>query len=61
MQEPGDRQKMDKKAGKNGEYLAIKLLADAYETGVLGFRVNSKQAKYWQARKRLFDRPARRR
>ena len=50
-----------RKAGRNGEYLAIMLLADAYETGELGFRINSKQAKYWQERKRRFDKPARRR
>jgi uncharacterized protein len=49
------------KAGRNGEILAILLLADAYETGELGFPRNSKRAKYWQARKRRFDRSLERR
>src|SRR5258708_749607 len=48
-------------AGRNGEILAIILLADAYETGELGFPLNSKQAKHWQERKRRFDRSLERR
>lgn len=50
-----------RKAARNGDYGAIFLLARAYETGELGFRVNGKQARYWQARKRRFDRPLERR
>ena len=50
-----------RKAAKNGEYAAIRLLASAYKTGELGFRVNSTQAKYWQARQRRFDRSIERR
>ncbi len=48
------------KAGRNGEILATLQLARAYETGELGFPIGSDQAK-WQARKRRFARPARRR
>lgn len=49
------------KAAKNGEILAVILLARAYETAELGFRKNSKKARYWKARdRRLLGRSARR-
>jgi uncharacterized protein len=53
---PATARQWIRKAGKNGDYGAILLLASAYEIGELGFRVNRKQAKYWQARKRRLDR-----
>ena len=49
-----------RKAARNGEYAAIFLLARAYETGELGFRVDRRKARYWQARERRSDRPTRR-
>jgi uncharacterized protein len=50
------------KAARNAEMLAIMLLAQAYETGELGFRVNRKKARHWQdLDRRLFGRTKRRR
>jgi len=58
---PATARKWIAKAARNGDIAAITLLADAYETGELGFPINSKQAKYWQERKRRFDRSLERR
>jgi TPR repeat protein len=46
------------KAARSAEMLAIILLAQAYETGELGFRLDRKKAKHWrELDRRLFGRP----
>lgn len=47
-----------KRAAEQEDALAIMLLADAYATGELGFRINDRKAAYWRGR--LTARPTRR-